>query len=420
MVPARWLQLGLGVLCMCTIANLQYGWTLFVSPIDDQYHWGRPAVQAAFTVFVLAETWLVPVESYIIDRVGPKVTVAIGGSLVGAAWITNAAASTLPVLYIGSAVGGAGAGIVYSAAIGNALKWFPDRRGLASGLTSAGFGVGSALTVIPIAKMIQSGGYQQTFFYFGVAQGIIILAIAPLLRFPSSEDVPEARLAAQVSVSPSEVLTRPTFWLLYLIFTCVLSGGLMVTAQLAPIARDLNVGGVPVTLLGIKLPALSFALTLDRVFNGLTRPVLGWISDRAGRELTMFFAFLVEGGAICLLSYTGDNATMFVIASSLVFLAWGEVFTLFPAICTDLFGSRFATANYGILYTAKGVAALFIPVSSMLAGQMGSWTAIFAAAAFLNIVAAVLSLFVLKPMRLNAQRRIAVVAYSARVESRRG
>jgi OFA family oxalate/formate antiporter-like MFS transporter len=405
---SRWVQLALGVACMVTIANLQYGWTLFVTPLDQKYHWGRPAIQTAFTIFVLAETWLVPLEGYLIDRIGPKLMVAAGGALIGCAWLINSRADSLFLLYAGAAVGGIGAGIIYSAAIGNALKWFPDRRGLASGLTSAGFGVGSAITVVPISNMIHSSGYESTFLYFGIAQGLIIMLIAPLLRFPRKREAPVLGLtapAARPDYQPLQVLREPAFWLLYLIFTMVLSGGLMSTAQLAPIAQDFSIAGVPVSLLGLTLPALTFALTLDRTLNGITRPFFGWISDKIGRENTMFFAFLLEASAICCLVTLGHHPVLFVICSALVFFAWGEIFTLFPALCTDLFGSRYATTNYGLLYTAKGVAAILIPLGNLLAASTGTWTTVFAIAAVFNILAAALALFILKPMRLQLSSR---------------
>jgi MFS transporter, OFA family, oxalate/formate antiporter len=397
----RWVQLGLGVLCMVTIANLQYGWTLFVMPVDQKYHWGRPAIQMAFTIFILAETWLVPLEGYLIDRIGPKMMVAAGGVLIGLAWVINSRADSLFSLYVGATLGGTGAGIVYSAAIGNALKWFPDRRGLASGLTSAGFGVGSAITVVPISNMIHSSGYEATFLYFGIAQGLVIMLIAPFLRFPRTRETPAAILASNPDYQPVQVLREPIFWLLYLIFTLVLTGGLMSTAQLAPIAQDFNIAGVPVSLIGLTLPALTFALTLDRTLNGITRPFFGWISDRIGREKTMFFAFLLEASALNGLVIFGHDPVMFVICSASVFFAWGEIFTLFPALCTDIFGSRYATTNFGLLYTAKGVAAMLIPLGNLLASSTGTWTVVFITAAAFNVFAAFLTLFILKPMRLR-------------------
>jgi OFA family oxalate/formate antiporter-like MFS transporter len=400
----RWVQLTLGIICMVMIANLQYGWTLFVNPIDQKYHWGRAAIQVAFTIFVVTETWLVPIEGWLIDRYGPKFMVCISGILIAIAWVINSAADSLMLLYLGAAVGGVGAGIIYGAAVGNALKWFPDRRGLAAGLTAAGFGAGSALTVVPIANMIASSGYQSAFLWFGLVQGIVVAIVALFLRAPAGGPPPDTGAVQQTrrDHGPAEVLKSVPFWVMYVMFVMVGTGGLMATAQLAPIAKDFKVDAIPVSILGLTLPALQFALSIDRVLNGVTRPLFGWISDNIGRENTMFIAFLIEGiGIYALLGYAHDPL-MFVILSGLVFFAWGEIYSLFPATCTDLFGRQYATANYGMLYTAKGTAALLVPFGNLLASATGSWTAVFIIAAALNIIAAVMALVVLKPMRVRA------------------
>jgi OFA family oxalate/formate antiporter-like MFS transporter len=400
----RWVQLTLGIICMVMIANLQYGWTLFVNPIDQKYHWGRAAIQVAFTIFVVTETWLVPIEGWLIDRYGPKFMVCISGILITIAWVINSAADSLMLLYLGAAVGGVGAGIIYGAAVGNALKWFPDRRGLAAGLTAAGFGAGSALTVVPIANMIASSGYQSAFLWFGLVQGIVVAIVALFLRAPAGGPPPDTGAVQQTrrDHGPAEVLKSVPFWVMYVMFVMVGTGGLMATAQLAPIAKDFKVDAIPVSILGLTLPALQFALSIDRVLNGVTRPLFGWISDNIGRENTMFIAFLIEGiGIYALLGYAHDPL-MFVILSGLVFFAWGEIYSLFPATCTDLFGRQYATANYGMLYTAKGTAALLVPFGNLLASATGSWTAVFIIAAALNIIAAVMALVVLKPMRVRA------------------
>jgi MFS transporter, OFA family, oxalate/formate antiporter len=277
-IENRWLQLVAGVTGMVMIANLQYGWTLFVNPIDAKYHWGKAAIQVAFSIFVLTETWLVPFEAYLVDRYGPALMVAIGGVLVGGAWATNSLAASLSALYIAAAVGGVGAGIVYGTTVGNALKWFPDRRGLAAGLTAAGFGAGSALTVVPIANMIRASGYESTFWYFGIGQGAAVVLIALVMRAPSQAAVAAvARQNVQQTgrdVTPLEMVRTPAFLLLYAMFTMVATGGLMAVAQLAPMARDFQVAEVPVSLFGLTMAALPFALSLDRVLNGLTRPFL--------------------------------------------------------------------------------------------------------------------------------------------------
>ena len=402
----RWGQLIFGIICMVMIANLQYGWTLFVNPIDQKYHWGRAAIQVAFTIFVLTETWLVPFEGYLIDRFGPRVMVCGSGVLVAIAWVINSVADSLFLLYVGAAIGGIGAGVIYGASVGNALKWFPDRRGLAAGLTAAGFGAGSALTVIPIANMIQSSGYQAAFLWFGLGQGIVVVLVSLLLRAPQAGEVvaPPAGAVQQTrrDYGPAEVLKTPVFWVMYAMFVMVGAGGLMALAQLAPIANDYKIAGVPVSILGLTLPALTFALTIDRVLNGICRPFFGWVSDHVGRENTMFIAFFVEGLGIYALLYFADNPVLFVVLSGMVFFAWGEIYSLFPATCTDIYGRKFATTNYGMLYTAKGTASLLVPLANVLTSATGSWHAVFYVAAILNIVAAVMALVVLKPMRRRA------------------
>ena len=405
----RWGQLIFGIICMVMIANLQYGWTLFVNPIDQKYHWGRAAIQVAFTIFVLTETWLVPFEGYLIDRFGPRIMVCGSGFLVAVAWIINSMADSLFLLYVGAAIGGIGAGVIYGASVGNALKWFPDQRGLAAGLTAAGFGAGSALTVIPIANMIQTGGYEAAFLWFGLGQGIVVVLVALLLKAPHGGEVPApARPAVQQTrrdYGPTEVIRTPVFWVMYAMFVMVGAGGLMAIAQLAPIANDYKIADIPVSILGLTLPALTFALTIDRVLNGVCRPFFGWVSDHIGRENTMFIAFFVEGIGIYALLYFAGNPVLFVILSGLVFFAWGEIYSLFPATCTDIYGRKFATTNYGILYTAKGTASLLVPLANVLTTATGSWHAVFYVAAILNVVAAIMALFVLKPMRARTIAR---------------
>jgi MFS transporter, OFA family, oxalate/formate antiporter len=402
----RWVQLVVGIVGMVMIANLQYGWTLFVTPITAKFHWSRAALQVAFTIFVLTETWLVPAEGYLVDLFGPRLLVAIGGLLVGLAWVINAHAATLSTFYAAAAIGGVGAGIVYGTAVGNALKWFTDRRGLAAGLTAAGFGAGSALTIVPIYNMIQRSGYQSAFLYFGILQGAIVVVAALFMRAPQRGDV-TATAVPKVAQSRrdftwQEAVRSPIFWLLYVMFTMVATGGLMATAQLAPMAADYKVAKIPVSLLGITLAALPFALSLDRIMNGLTRPFFGWLSDHIGRENTMFMAFGAEGLAIILLLKLAHIPAMFVVLSGLVFFAWGEISSLFPAISGDLFGRKFATTNYGLLYTAKGTASLLVPIGSILQASTGSWVPIFGLAIAFDFAAALLALLVLKPLRARA------------------
>ncbi len=401
---ARWAQLVIGIFCMAMIANLQYGWTLFVTPVAGKFHFDKKALQYAFTIFIFFETWLVPFKGYAVDKLGPRLLVISGGILVGISWVMNAYAESLERFYLAAFIGGIGAAAVYGTCVGDALKWFPDRRGLAAGLTAMGFGVGSALSITPIYNMIHSPlyGYEAAFLYFGIGQGAVVFLLGWFFRSPNraviEEQHPAEPQSARPQYGPEDVVSAPVFWIMYLMFVMMAAGGLMAVAQLGPIAEEFKIADVPVTLAGITLAALPFALTLDRVLNGFSRPFFGWMSDRIGRENTMFLAFAFEGAGILCLGRYGQDPVLFVVLSGLVFFAWGEIYSLFPSLCGDIFGSKYAATNAGILYTAKGTAALVIPYTSVWAAHYG-WKGAFYAAASLNIAAALLAIAVLKPLR---------------------
>jgi OFA family oxalate/formate antiporter-like MFS transporter len=398
----RWLQLAMGIVCMAMIANLQYGWTLFVDPIDAKFHWGRPAIQLAFTLFVVTETWLVPIEAWFVDKYGPSLVIMFGGAMIALAWVMNSYADSLLLLYVAAILAGIGAGSVYGTCVGNALKWFPDRRGLAAGATAAGFGAGAAVTVAPIDHMIALSGYQAAFFAFGIGQGAIVFIIAFFLRRPS-QAMPAKRKQlnlpqTKIDFTPPQVLRSAIFWLMYLVFVLVAAGGLMVAAQIAPIAHDFGIAGEPVGILGFQAAALTFAISLDRIFDGFGRPFFGWVSDHIGREHTMFIAFATAALMLLTLSVYGHIPIVFVLATAVYFGVFGEIYSLFPATSGDTFGVMFATTNNGMLYTAKGTASLLVPLASLVAGSYG-WQAVFVIAVALNAIAALLALLVIKPMR---------------------
>jgi len=456
----RWTQLTIGVVCMVMIANYQYGWTFFVPDIQKQFGWKPSDIQVAFTLFVLFETWLVPIEGWFVDRYGPRVVIFVGGILCGIGWWMTSRATSLGGIdgyYSAMIVCGIGAGGVYGTCVGNALKWFPDKRGLAAGITAAGFGAGSALTVVPIQNMIKDVGFQQTFLNFGIGQGIIICILAYFLLAPKPGQVPGTTSNANViqtrrQYTPMEIIGpaswwmaasvgvllvglimwnmgmlfyfqlvlagmiflvggtivvmrgEPIFMLMYFMFVIVGAGGLMVTANLKPIAANLKVADQAVTI-GWTMTAITWAATIDRILNGLTRPFFGWVSDQIGREQTMFMAFALEGIGIYALYLYGSDPLWFVLLSGFVFFAWGEIYSLFPSTCTDTFGSKFAATNAGLLYTAKGTAALLVPFGSRIQEATGSWDTVFLIAAGANILASALALFVLKPWRARVIER---------------
>jgi OFA family oxalate/formate antiporter-like MFS transporter len=385
---------------MALVANLQYAWTLFVAPMNARHHWGQASIQLAFSIFILTETWLVPIEGWLVDKFGPRPVVMGGAVCAGLAWVIYSYADTLPMLYVGSVLAGLGAGGVYGTCVGNALKWFPDRRGLAAGLTAAGFGAGAAVTVIPIANMITRSGYEHTFFFFGILQGVAIFILALLLVKPAPRAAMAAgrRLVSRVDYTPGQMVKQPVFWVIYVAFVAVAAGGLMATAEIGPIAKDWGLARMPMTVFGATLPLLTLTLSIDSICNGFTRPLCGFVSDKIGRENAMFFIFVGEGLALLGMMKYGTNPYAFITFAALIFLFWGEIFSIFPAICADTFGSKYAAANAGTLYTAKGTAALLVPVASVLSAA-GGWSAVFIAAAVITIAAGVSAKFILAPMR---------------------
>jgi len=399
-----WVQLSIGVICMACVANLQYGWTLFVDPINAKFHWVRSDIQWAFTIFVAIETWLIPIEGYLVDRFGPRWVVVAGAVLVAAAWSINSIASSLAVLYVAAALGGVGTGCVYGTCVGNALKWFPGRRGLAAGITAAGFGVGAAFTISPISNMIKASGYQHAFLFFGLAQGAIVLVMSCGMLAPSSKFLPTETRVIQTKhgYAPTEVLRSPCFYVMYLMFVLVAAGGLTMAANMASIAKDFKIDQIPVAMFGLTMPAIVFALKLNRIFDGLGRPFFGWVSDHIGRENTMAIAFVLGAAALYTLAHSGTDPVMFVIITAFYFWVFGEIYSLFPATQGDTFGAKFAATNAGMLYTAKGVGSLLVPVAASIADPRAwnlGWSTVFMIAMSCNLLAAALGLFVLKPMR---------------------
>jgi oxalate/formate antiporter len=399
----RWLQLVAGIVCMVAAANVQYAWTLFVPEIQQTHGWTRAAIQTAFTIFVEDQTWLTPIEGYFIDRHGPRVVVFAGGLFTGLAWVINSYATSLTGFYIGAAIGGIGVGCVYATCVNSAIRWFPDRRGLAVGLTAGGYGAGSALTIIPIANTIASSGYQAAFFWFGLLQGTVILLAALALRAPRGNEIKASGKVAQSrrDYTLGEALRTPVFYVMLGMFICTVTGGLMAVAQLGVIAQDLGVKDFKVDLYFFAMAALPFALMLDRIMNGISRPLFGWVSDHIGRENTMFVAFTLEGLGIVALGVFGHNPWAFLILSGVVFLAWGEVYSLFSATAADTFGTKHVGKIYGVLYCAKGVAALLVPIGNLLMEATGTWSSVLFTVASMDLTAALAAIFILKPMLLR-------------------
>jgi OFA family oxalate/formate antiporter-like MFS transporter len=404
----RWAQLIAGVFAMMAIANLQYAWTIFVKPIQGHLHLTLVEVQLTITLFIALETWLVPFEGYLVDRIGPRFMLGIGAFFVALGWMGAGWAETKLSLYIWYGIfGGIGAGMVYGGTIGNALKWFPDHRGLCVGFTAGAYGVGTALTIIPITNLMKTTNYQHTFIVWGAIQGIIVLVSALFLAKPPEAWTPpgwkekEAAIKARVQTSakdltPWQMLHQPSFYVIYVMLTMLAFGGIVVTVQLAPMAASYHVDKI---MVAFGMTALTLAIEIDRILNGLTRPFWGWISDHIGRENAIFASFILEAGAVFALLQMINRPIWFIVLSGLCFFAWGNIYSLFPSITADLFGRKWATTNYGVVYTAKGLATLFAaPGAAWLFEKTGSWTKVFWAMIACDIIAAFMALLWLKPL----------------------
>src|SRR5271155_5336615 len=426
-IPNRWIQLVAGIVAMMAIANLQYAWTIFTKPIQAHLHVTLVAVQWTFTLFVALETWLVPFEGFLVDVIGPRLMLGAGAIMIGLGWIGAGYAETIGSLYFWYGVGGVGAGIVYGGAIGNALKWFPDHRGLCVGLTAGAFGIGTATTIAPIAAMLKSSGYQHTFIFWGIIQGVVVLAASLFLARPPIGWTPpnwkakEVKIKAKINTSavdmtPWQVLRQPSFYVIYLMMTMLAFGGLVVTAQLLPLASSYHVDNV---IVAFGMTALVLAITVDRILNGLTRPFWGWVSDHIGRENALFIAFILEAIAVYALLQLINRPVWFVVLSGLCFFAWGNIFSLFPSITGALYGNKCATTNYGLVYTAKGVAAAFAgPGAAWLFAKTGSWTKVFWAMIVCDLIAAFMALLWLKPMAARAVRESDHILQAVNIDAR--
>ncbi|KUY49039.1 MULTISPECIES: oxalate/formate MFS antiporter [unclassified Burkholderia] len=395
----RWLQLTLGIVCMMTISSPQYVWTLMAKPLAAKLGVALPELQVTFSLLIVLQTFFSPFQGKLIDRFGPRTLISIGTALSGLSWLFASHASSLSTLYLTyGIVGGLGTGIVYIGVVGLMVRWFPERRGFAAGAVAAGYGMGAIVTTFPISASLQAHGVDTTLWMFGIGFAVVGFLAAQGLRVaPSADGV--AGLTAQSStrnLSPSQMFKTPVFWLMFAMMTMMSTSGLMVTSQMAFFASDFGM----TTAVVFGMAALPLALTIDRLTNGLTRPLFGWISDRYGRENTMFVAFGLEGIAMTLWLLTRDNAVLFVLFSGLVFFGWGEIFSLFPSTLTDTFGTRHATENYGWLYISQGIGSIFGgPLAALMHQHAGSWVPVFASAIALDIATALLAIAVLKPMR---------------------
>ena len=393
----RWVQLVLGLLCMMAISSPQYVWALFAKPLGSALGATAAGVQVTFSILIVLQTFFSPFQGWLVERFGPRWLIAFGAGLTGLSWVLAASATSLTGLYLTyGLLGGLGTGIVYIGVVGQMVGWFPDRRGFASGMVAAGYGMGAIVTTFPIADSLAADGHGATLLKFGLIFGAVGVLAALGLRAPPTVAASMQLAGKAADVNTASMLRNPVFWLMFVMMAMMSTSGLMVTSQIGAFAGDFGIAKL--TVWGFA--ALPLALTVDRFCNGLTRPFFGWVSDRIGRENTMALAFGLEGLAMAAWLATAGHPLLFVLLSGLVFFGWGEIFSLFPATLTDTFGATHATKNYGCLYIAQGIGAIFGgPMASLLHDATGSWSPVFGLAIGADLLTAVLALALLKPMR---------------------
>jgi OFA family oxalate/formate antiporter-like MFS transporter len=382
-----------------SISSPQYVWTLFTKSFQESTGATLAAIQITFSILIVLQTWLSPLQGYLVDKFGPRLLIAFGCALSGAGWVTSAYATSLTGLYLTYGLFcGVGTGVVYIGIVGLMVRWFPDRRGFATGMVAAGYGFGAILTTFPIDSMVKSSGYHHTLVVFGFILGIVGALAALAMRMPKADEAlpAPAVMTGAKDVPPGTMIKTRVFWLMFVMMTMMSTGGLMIISQFAAFSKDFGVAN----MLVFGLAALPLALTVDRITNGLTRPFFGWVSDRIGRENTMAIAFLLEAVAVTAMVLLRDHPLLFVILSGVVFFGWGEIFSLFPSTLTDTFGTKYATTNYGVLYMAQGIGSVLGgPLAALLYAKAGSWMPVFAIIIAMDAITGILALVALKPMR---------------------
>jgi oxalate/formate antiporter len=400
----RWCQLILGVIAMMAISSPQYVWTLFTGPLNQKLGTTLAELQWTFSLLIILQTWCSPLQAYLVDKFGPRLLISVGALMAGGGWVLSSYVDNVWALYVTyGVICGFGTGIIYVGIIGLMVRWFPDRRGLATGLAAAGYGFGAIFTSFPIDSMIKSDGYARTLIVWGIIQGAVGIIAAQWLRSPPEGWQPASHAAAATttmqskrSYTPAQMLQSPIFWLLFLMMSMMSTSGLMVVSNVGPFAKEYNVADALV----LGMAALPLSLTLSRLTNGLTRPFFGWVSDHIGRETTMALAFSLECAAILILFAVIDRPALFVVLTGLVFFGWGEIFSLFPSTLTDTFGPKYAATNYGFLYIAQGVGSILGgPAAAFVKQTTGSWTAVFIIVAALDALTALLAITALRKLR---------------------
>ena len=376
---------------MCMISGVQYSWTLYANPLKDKLVVSLAAVQTAFTLSQVIQAISQPGGGFFVDKFGPKVPLFFGGAMVLVGWSLMGQVSSIPALYALYTLAGAGVGICYGIAMNTANRWFPDRRGLASGFTAAGYGLG-VLPFIPMMKTMLGGhGVGHAFAYTGLIEGVGLMIIALFIKFPGQQKgVKKAPVVAtEKDFTTSEMLKTPQFWILWICFFSVNFGGLLLVANSAPYGKTL----------GIAAGTMAIAVMVQNLANGGCRPVWGAVSDKIGRYKTMSLIFGVN--AVILYSFptvAAISTPAFIVMLALAFFTWGGCYALFPPTNSDIFGTAYSAKNYGCFWAAKAIASIFGGgLGAAIATKFG-WNVAFMITGTTSLIAFILATFVIPRM----------------------
>jgi OFA family oxalate/formate antiporter-like MFS transporter len=394
----RWILLIAAFVIMMIVSIYQYSWFLFAFAFQKQYNWSLSAIGLTFTVFTYAATFIQPFSGFIADSYGPRKVAVAASLLVGLGYILASRVTTAEWLYLYYGLGGIGVGVLYGISTASAIKWFPDRRGFATGLVVFGFGAGTALFNWFIEKLIEAKGLPSTFLYLGVAMVLTLIPLSLLYKYPSQNSPPivkknAVKTEATEDFKPLAMLKTYQWYLIYFSFTFTVSIVLIFGAQMKMVAREYNIPAGYFSVLMILFP----------LGNGLSRVVAGTISDKIGREKTMvIFYSLLSLSILCFVLFA-KAPLLFVIIVFIAALLGGAPFALYPATIGDYYGTTYSTTNYGITYTAKAFAGVISGwFSGYLVMRFGSYKIPLVLVAVFCVVAAIIS----TPKFMRAPKKI--------------
>jgi len=392
----RWLFLPLGITAMLCLGTV-YSWSIFRKPLTEAFQQQGIAISATdtllpFATLLVVFAILMPIASRYIERYGATKVTAVGGSIVGLGYFLSSFATSVPLLVITyGLIAGAGVGIVYGVPIAVTAKWFPDRQGLAVGLTVIGFGLSPLITAPLAGFAIASYGIDSTFRIFGVAFTVILLAIATQLRFPPTDWQPSPqKICSSVSFEPDRLLSSPSFFALWSCYAIGTLAGLMAVGIANSVGKE---------IIGLDTNMATASVSIFAIFNGIGRPIFGWLTDRIQPKMTAIISYvMILVASIVMLNTGKGQVTNYFFAFSLLWLSLGGWLAIAPTATLSMFNPVNYTKNYGIVFTAYGAGAL---AGTLIAGNakdiFGSYTNAFIPTAILSVVGISIATFALKP-----------------------